>query len=82
MVIAKEFGDQQLAAALRTLVSKVVSGEFEKVGQSADAAEQYALRRLDIDLRRAALTRSLEELDREWKALGQGTTAPTVNSNN
>jgi carboxyl-terminal processing protease len=63
--------DPQLAAALRTLVAKVVSGEFEKVGQSAEAAQEYALRRIDIDQRRAALTRSLEELDREWKALDQ-----------
>ncbi len=69
--IAKESGDSQLAAALRTLVAKVVSGEFEKVGQSAEAAQEYAIRRIDIDLRRAALTRSLEELDREWKSLGQ-----------
>jgi carboxyl-terminal processing protease len=72
-VIAKELGDHQLAAAVRTLVSKVASGEFEKVGQSAEAAQEYALRRLDIDLRRAALTRNLEELDREWKELEQGT---------
>ncbi|MEX2137808.1 MAG: S41 family peptidase [Pirellulales bacterium] len=69
--IAKDHGDPQLAAALRTLVARVVSGEFEKVGQSAEAAQEYALRRIDIDLRRAALTRSLEELDREWKLLDQ-----------
>jgi hypothetical protein len=45
--------------------------EFEKVGRSAEAAQEYALRRIDIDLRRAALTRSLEELDRDWKSLDQ-----------
>jgi carboxyl-terminal processing protease len=69
--IAEKDGDPQLAAALRTLVAKVTSGEFERVGQSAQAAQEYALRRIDIDLRRAALTRSLEELDREWKSLDQ-----------
>jgi carboxyl-terminal processing protease len=69
--IAKNDGDPQLAAALRTLVAKVTSGEFERVGQSAQAAQEYGLRRIEIDLRRAALTRSLEELDREWKSLDQ-----------
>jgi carboxyl-terminal processing protease len=69
--IAKKDGDLQLASAVRTLVAKVTSGEFERVGQSAEAAQEYALRRIDIDLRRAALTRSLEELDREWKSLDQ-----------
>jgi shikimate 5-dehydrogenase len=66
--IAKQ-GDTQLAAAVRTLVSKVVSGEFEKVGQSAAAAQEYAQRRLDLEQRRDALTKGLEQLDRDWKAL-------------
>ena len=66
--IAKQ-GDAQLAAALRSIVAKITSGEFEKVGQSAAAAQEYAQRRLDVERRRDALTKSLEQLDREWKAL-------------
>jgi carboxyl-terminal processing protease len=62
-------GDAQLAAALRTLAAKVTAGEFEKVGQSAAAAQDYALRRRELQDRRAALTKSLEELDRQWKSL-------------
>jgi carboxyl-terminal processing protease len=68
--IAKQ-GDAQLAAALRTLAAKVTSGEFEKVGQSAAAAQEYAQRRRELEDRRAALTKSLEELDRQWKSLDQ-----------
>jgi carboxyl-terminal processing protease len=74
--------DPQLSAALRTLVAKIVSGEFEKVGHSAEAAQEYALRRIDIDLRRAALTRSLEELDREWKSVDQGSVEAPGNLKN
>jgi carboxyl-terminal processing protease len=74
-VIEKEHGDGQLAAGLRTLTAKLVSGEFEKVGLSAEAAGLYAARRIEIQLRREALGRSLEQLDREWKSLDRDATA-------
>jgi carboxyl-terminal processing protease len=72
--IAKDHGDPQLAAALRSLVAKTTSGEFQKVGHSAEAAGEYAQRRMEMQLRRDALTKSLEQLDRQWESLEKAST--------
>jgi carboxyl-terminal processing protease len=69
-VIAKEHADAQLAAALRTMVARLASGEFEKVGKSAEAAGQYAERRDEINRRREGLLKNIQELDRELSSLG------------
>jgi carboxyl-terminal processing protease len=71
--IATDQSDPQLAAALRSLTAKIASGEFERVGQSAAAAQEYAQRRMEVQRRRDALTKSLEQLDREWKSLERET---------
>jgi carboxyl-terminal processing protease len=71
--IAKEHADPQLAAALRTMITKITFGEFEKVGKSAEAAQQYAVRRDEINRRREGLLKNIQELDRELSSFEKET---------
>ena len=76
-IIAKQHNDPQLAAALRTLVAKVTTGEFEKVGGSSQEARSHAQRHGDL-MRREVLLKSLKELNRELMQL-ENADAPAKN---
>jgi carboxyl-terminal processing protease len=63
--IEEERSDPQLAAALQTMIARITTGAFKKVGKSqADLVADLA-RRDEIEKRRAALLTDLEQLNKE-----------------
>jgi carboxyl-terminal processing protease len=67
--IEQQLADPQLAAALKSLVARLTTGQFEKVSNLSTAEIELALKRNDVERRRAAVLESLDELNQELAAL-------------
>jgi carboxyl-terminal processing protease len=57
--------DAPLSAALRALVGKLTTGEYTPVGPSRVTQAEYARRREEMRMRRAALLNDIEKVDKE-----------------
>ena len=64
-VLERDFADPQMAAALRTMVSKLTGGEFIKTGKALAQLQDDVGRLEELTQRRKTLQSSLEQLDRE-----------------
>lgn len=60
-----DYADPQLAAALKTMVAKLITGEFIKVGQTNAAQAAQLHRRDEIRQRRESLLKDLEKVEKE-----------------
>lgn len=67
--LQKDFGDPQLAAALKTLLARLTTGQYVKVGQENAALVAQMLLREEAEKRREALLKSLEKVNKELKDL-------------
>jgi carboxyl-terminal processing protease len=70
--LADQYGDPQLAAALRTMLARVRGGAFVKVGQPTAALLAYLARREVVEKKREELLKSLEQVDKELADLDRG----------
>jgi carboxyl-terminal processing protease len=68
--IEKQEHDPQLAAALKTLQGRLTDGQFAKISNLSAAEIETILKREDVERRRVAVLKDLEELDRELANLG------------
>jgi carboxyl-terminal processing protease len=75
--IEEQHADPQLAAALNTLIARLTTGEFVKVGRSGSAEIERFLKREDVERRREAVLQNLQQLDRELADLEQEAPAKT-----
>lgn len=63
--IETQFGDPQLAAALKAMRARLETGSFAKVGQGNAALLATVQRKEDIQKRRDELLKNLQQLDKE-----------------
>jgi carboxyl-terminal processing protease len=66
---SRKEGSRQLAAARRAMIARITTGEFEKTGQSAEAARSHATRHAELARRREAILKNIQELNEELKSL-------------
>jgi len=73
-MLAEQYADPQLAAAVRTLVARLTGGEFVPTGKALNLLQEHVQRLEEMRERREALVRSLQKLDQDIQEL-QETTA-------
>jgi carboxyl-terminal processing protease len=69
--IEKQEADPQLAAALKTLQGRLTNGQFTRISNLNAAEIDTILKREDVERRRVAVLKDLEDLDRELANLDQ-----------
>jgi carboxyl-terminal processing protease len=75
--VETEDADPQLAAALKTMLARLTTGQYEKVSTLNPAQIAAFLKRQEIQERRDSLQKNLEDLNRELAELDRG--SPTKN---
>jgi carboxyl-terminal processing protease len=70
--IEEEGSDPQLAAGLKTLIAKVATGEYEKVGQALTAVDIDARQLEELQKSRDSLMKDLDKIDQELDRLKRG----------
>jgi carboxyl-terminal processing protease len=76
--IADDFADPQLAAALQTMITRITTGSFAKVGKGKEAlaADLANIHREEIQKRRDALLKNLEQVNKELADLDEKSRQP------
>jgi carboxyl-terminal processing protease len=71
-LIEEQHADPQLAAALRTMIARVTSGDYVKVGQAIDVLQDHVRQLEEMRQRREVLLKNLNQLDEEISNLQKG----------
>src|SRR5262249_45425495 len=67
--IEEDYGDRQLAAALKAMQAKVDNGEFVKTGEPIASLQAHVLQRERLEKIRETLRKNLEEVNKELAEL-------------
>ncbi len=73
--IERDLADPQLAAALKTMLAKLATGEFARTGRPLPDFSAQVMRPEDVEKRRAVLLKDLEKLTHDLDELERGSTS-------
>jgi carboxyl-terminal processing protease len=70
--LAEKYADPQLAVALKTTIARIEDGAFVKVGKSTKELIEHLARHEELEKKRAALKKQLEEINKELDGTDPG----------